>query len=98
MPWTQLDDEFTIDDIGARLLENLARGMYTHEGVLREYVQNACDSYQELDTLPENPTINVRILDKSTISIQDNGIGMDEAAIKACKKIAVSPQKLSENP
>lgn len=92
MPWTQLDDEFTIDDIGARLLANLARGMYTHEGVLREYVQNACDSYQELNTLPEHPTINVRVVDNFTISIQDNGIGMDEAAIKACKKIAVSPK------
>lgn len=92
MPWTQLNDEFTIDDIGARLLANLARGMYTHEGVLREYVQNACDSYQALDTLPEHPTINVRVVDNFTISIQDNGIGMDEAAIKACKKIAVSPK------
>ena len=92
MPWTQLNDEFTIDDIGARLLANLARGMYTHEGVLREYVQNACDSYQELNTQPEHPTIHIRVVNDSTISIQDNGIGMDEESIKACKKIAVSPK------
>ena len=92
MPWTQLNDEFTIDDIGARLLANLARGMYTHENVLREYVQNACDSYQELDALPKHPTINVRVVNDSTISIQDNGIGMDKAGIKACKRIAVSPK------
>ena len=92
MPWTQLNDEFTIDDIGARLLANLARGMYTHEGVLREYVQNACDSYQALEVLPDHPTINIRVVDDITISIQDNGIGMDEEAIKACKKIAVSPK------
>ena len=92
MPWTQLNDQFTIDDIGASLLANLARGMYTHENVLREYVQNACDSYQALDMLPEDPRINIRIVNDSTISIQDNGIGMDEAGIRACRKIAVSPK------
>lgn len=90
MTWKQLSDEFTIDDIGARLLANLARGIYSHEAVLREYVQNACDSYSEMETPPDFPTINIRVVDQQTISIQDNGIGMDEKRIRACKKIAVS--------
>jgi hypothetical protein len=92
MNWQQIPDEFTIDDIGARLLANLARGIYSHEAVLREYVQNACDAYKELKILPDYPTINIMVVSEDTISIQDNGIGMDEGRIKACKKIAVSPK------
>ena len=92
MRWEKVSDEFTIDDIGARLLANLARGIYNHEAVLREYVQNARDAYLDLSDMPENPTINIRIINNTTITIQDNGIGMDEEAIKASKKIAVSPK------
>ena len=92
MNWTQIPDEFTIDDIGARLLANLARGIYGHEAVLREYVQNACDAYKELPILPDYPTINIRVVSEDTITVQDNGVGMDERRIKDCKKIAVSPK------
>ena len=92
MSWKQISDAFTIDDIGARLLANLARGIYSHEAVLREYVQNACDAYKELPILPDYPTINIRVVSEDTITIQDNGVGMDEQRIKDCKKIAVSPK------
>jgi hypothetical protein len=92
MSWKNIPDAFTIDDIGARLLANLARGIYNYEAVLREYVQNACDAYKELPILPDHPTINIRIVSEDTITIQDHGIGMDERRIKDCKKIAVSPK------
>ena len=46
--WQAIRDEFTIEDIGAPLLTNLAKGIYTPEAMLREYVQNAGDSYYDL--------------------------------------------------
>jgi cupin superfamily acireductone dioxygenase involved in methionine salvage len=92
MAWSKIDDQFTIDDIGARLLANLARGIYNHEAVLREYVQNACDAYAALPVLPEYAAIKISIEDEDTIAIQDDGIGMDLKDIKASKKIAVSPK------
>lgn len=90
MSWSNIPDEFTIDDIGARLLANLARGIYNHEAVLREYVQNACDAYQALGVVPEHEAIHIHIEDEETIAIQDNGIGMDLADVKEAKRIAVS--------
>jgi len=92
MSWTHIDDEFTINDIGARLLANLARGIYNHEAVLREYVQNACDAYAALNGAPENEVIRVTIESEDAIAIQDNGIGMNLSDVKASKKIAVSPK------
>jgi len=90
MSWSNIADEFTIDDIGARLLANLARGIYNHEAVLREYVQNACDAYQALGTVPEHEAIHIHIEDEETIAVQDNGIGMNLADVREAKRIAVS--------
>jgi len=90
--WTNIDDEFTIDDIGARLLANLARGIYNHEAVLREYVQNACDALRASSSTPTHAAIKISIDDDDAITIHDDGIGMDEQAIKESKKIAVSPK------
>jgi hypothetical protein len=96
MSWTNIDDEFTINDIGARLLANLARGIYNHEAVLREYVQNACDAYAALDasSTDSNPNepILITIEDEDTLAIHDNGIGMNLTELKASKRIAVSPK------
>src|SRR5882757_4131529 len=94
MGWKVIPDEFSIDDIGARLLANLAKGIYNHEAVLREYVQNACDAYRVLEALdggvPDHEAIRIEIEDEKTISIQDNGIGMDLSDVKKAKRIAVS--------
>jgi hypothetical protein len=92
MSWSNIEDKFTINDIGAQLLENLARGIYNHEAVLREYVQNACDAYAQLGGPQEHELIRISIEDEETIAIQDNGIGMNLTDIKNCKKIAVSPK------
>jgi hypothetical protein len=46
--WVALTDELEWDDVGGRLLANIARGMYSPQGVLREYVQNAADAYKDL--------------------------------------------------
>jgi hypothetical protein len=82
--------ETTIDDFGAYLLANLARGIYTSEAVLREYVQNAGDAYLDLPRLPKKPVITIRTIGDDTVTIQDNGIGMDLDDLKECKKIGVS--------
>ncbi len=92
MTWATISDEFTIDDVGARLLSNLARGIYSHEAVLREYVQNACDAYHDLPSVPDHATIRITIEDPSSIAIQDNGLGMDLQGVRDAKKIAVSPK------
>src|SRR4051812_33138578 len=89
MAWSKLKDEFKIDDIGGRLLANLAKGIYTHEAVLREYVQNAADAYQQLGAV-DNPTITITVEDGNTLTVHDMGIGMDEKAIREAKRIAVS--------
>lgn len=91
MAWQRLKDELKWDDVGGRLLANLAKGIYDHQAVLREYVQNACDAYVLLDSPPDEPTI-VITPDGRNLTIVDYGIGMDEDDIKAVKKIAVSPK------
>ena len=89
MTWSKLKDEFKIDDIGGRLLANLAKGIYTHEAVLREYVQNAADAYQQLGDV-DDPIITITVEDDDTLTVHDKGIGMDEQAIREAKRIAVS--------
>ena len=39
--WEYVPSAFTINDIGAYLMANLARGLYTGPEVIREYIQNA---------------------------------------------------------
>ncbi|MGI8907413.1 MAG: ATP-binding protein [Candidatus Sumerlaeaceae bacterium] len=98
MTWETVKDEFSIDLIGARLLRNLAEGIYNHQAVLREYVQNGRDAYFDLwknqgpPTLAEaeKATVHIRILSASSISIQDNGIGMDEIAVRNAKGIGLT--------
>src|SRR5688572_19475550 len=95
MTWSKIKDEFEIDDIGARLLANLAKGIYTHEAVLREYVQNAADAYEQLrasGSTVTDPTIKITVEQSKSLSIYDAGIGMNKKAIREAKKIAVSPK------
>jgi len=89
MAWHRLKDQLDWNDVGGRLLANIARGIYSHEAVLREYVQNACDAYNMLDIAPSDATI-VITPEGPNLSIQDFGIGMDEEEIRTVKKIAVS--------
>jgi len=87
--WEPLDDELDWDDVGGRLLANIARGMYSPQGVLREYVQNAADSYKDLAIPSEEHKIIISA-GKNSLSIQDFGVGMDDKGIREAKKIAVS--------
>lgn len=89
MAWQPLKDVLQWDDVGGRLLANLAKGIYNHQAVLREYVQNACDAYNLLDVPPAAPTITITP-ERHNLVIHDQGVGMDEAEIRAVKKIAVS--------
>ena len=92
--WQEIDAPWTIEDIGAPLLDSLARGLYKAEEVLREYVQNAIDSY--VDFLPKTGreplnTVQIRIdPENSTVQILDRGVGMNKDDILQAKSIAVS--------
>ncbi|WP_213804968.1 ATP-binding protein [Granulicella sp. dw_53] len=94
--WQAIKDEFTIEDIGAPLLTNLAKGIYTPEAMLREYVQNAGDSYYDLREKTHQPvpasdqTIDIYIVREGALAIQDKGIGMDLEDIRKYKRIAYS--------
>src|SRR5262245_28848545 len=87
--WEALEDELDWDDVGGRLLANIARGMYSPQAVLREYVQNAADAYKDLATPSEDHRI-VITPGTNSLSIQDFGAGMDDKGIREAKKIAVS--------
>jgi len=96
MSWKDIKDQFTIHDIGAPLLANLAKGIYSPEAVLREYVQNAADAYTDLEDQrkkrlqPTEKQIDIYLQDNNTLAIQDSGIGMGLSEIKHYKRIALS--------
>jgi hypothetical protein len=98
MSWKDVKDQFTIHDIGAPLLANLAKGIYSPEAVLREYVQNAADAYIDLEEqrkkkLPATEKqIDIYLQDNNTLAIQDSGVGMGLNEIKHYKRIALSPK------
>jgi HSP90 family molecular chaperone len=89
MIWNRLDDQLGWDDVGGRLLTNLARGIYSHEAVLREYVQNAVDAYKAMESSLDDQSIIISP-EGNDLCIQDSGIGMNEREIRDAKKIAVS--------
>jgi len=97
MVWRLIRDEIDWHDIGSQLLENLAKGNYSSEAVLREYVQNARDAYRTLDDPPDDPLITIRAFPtEKLLQITDLGVGMDLEGIRAAKKIAVSAKALQE--
>ena len=68
MSWQSVKDSFSIHDIGAPLLANLAKGIYTPEAVLREYVQNAGDSYLDLEDVQKGQ-VSVAEINAPNVSI-----------------------------
>jgi hypothetical protein len=96
----QIHDEFGLDNLGSKLLNSLAGGVYEPQEVIREYVQNAVDAHRivrdETGFAPEEPIhIEFRGGDGS-LSFLDYGIGMDEDEIKKVKSIAVSDKSLRD--
>jgi len=96
LPWTEVPANWTIRDIGAPLLASLAEGLYDAQEVLREYVQNAVDSYVDFRRLtgrdPQN-TVQVFIdSNAAEVHVMDRGVGMDQEDILLAKSIAVSPK------
>ena len=87
--WERLSDALDWDDVGGRLLANIAKGMYSPQCVLREYVQNAADAYKDL-AIPSSEHKIIITPSKNSLSIQDFGVGMDDKGIREAKKIAVS--------
>ncbi|GEM_PF-3120842 len=90
----KLEDEFTIDDVGSTLLDDLAKGLYQPDEIIREYIQNAVDAHRlwkERTGFETEGPIQVEFRDNNnSISIFDYGIGMDESDIRKVKSIAVS--------
>ena len=58
--WKTIDDKITIEDVGGKLIDNLAKGMYKPHEVIREYVQNARDAYYFSGHFPER-IINIQL-------------------------------------
>lgn len=60
--WKELSINFTIKNIGAPLITNLAQGLYPAPAVVREYIQNAVDSYVEFArAIGEKPSNEGRV-------------------------------------
>ena len=89
----ELDDEFSLADIGSTLLEELAERLYQPQGVIREYIQNAVDAHrqwynllhQETAAQDKSPTdtelrqpVQIVAGPFNGLSILDYGIGLDE--------------------
>ncbi|HZR00283.1 MAG TPA: hypothetical protein VFC93_15885 [Chloroflexota bacterium] len=92
--WQSVAAEWSIRDVGAFLLDSITGALYQPPEILREYCQNAIDSYSDLFRETHRPPINsvqVRIdpLNRS-VEVFDRGIGMDLPAILQAKSIAVS--------
>lgn len=69
-------------DIGAEVLSILTRGMYPDpKDTLREYIQNSIDA--------EAKSVSVRIR-KSSITIDDDGRGMDLKTLRRAARVGVS--------
>jgi hypothetical protein len=91
----RLDDKFTIENVGSTLLNELAKGLYSTEAVIREYVQNAVDAHRlwknDSGKNPEGP-IQVEY-GNNEIRVYDYGIGMNEKEVREVKSVAVSPKR-----
>ena len=95
---TRLQDEFSLEDVGSTLLQDLAKGIYQPDEVIREYIQNAVDAHRlwkdETGTDPDGP-IQIEIRG-DIISIYDYGIGMAETEVRKVKSIAVSDKPMAD--
>jgi hypothetical protein len=76
------------DDIGGQLLPILSKGLYTNPlDCIREYVQNGVDAGAQ--------KVTIKITGNS-VTIHDNGHGMDEAQLRSSRKFGISAKDLSE--
>jgi hypothetical protein len=95
---SRLQDKFSLEDVGSTLLQDLAKGIYQPDEVIREYVQNAVDAHRlwrdETGSDPDGP-IQIEIRG-DIISIYDYGIGMDEIEVRKVKAIAVSDKPMAD--
>merc|ERR1711871_479675 len=67
----------------SKLLDIVANSLYTEKEIfLRELISNASDACEKLRYVSQSDT-NVKKTDKFEITIQDNGIGMDENDMQA---------------
>jgi hypothetical protein len=75
-------------DIGGQLLPILSKGLYTNPlDCIREYVQNSVDAGAK--------KVTIKITGNS-VTIHDNGHGMDEAQLRSSRKFGISAKDLSE--
>lgn len=76
-------------DIGGELISIITRGMYADpKDALREYVQNG------IDATAKNITIKVR---HSSISISDDGKGMDKILMRRAVRVGISDKNPSKS-
>jgi hypothetical protein len=88
----KIDDQFELEHVGSSLLNELAKGLYQPESVIREYIQNAIDAHRlwEIET-GNRPGYPIQVEYRGNgISILDYGIGMDLEEVRNVKSVAVS--------
>ncbi len=95
-----VDDSFSIKDVGSKLLDHLAKGLYPEAEVLREYIQNAIDAHRiwkhQTNTEPEGP-IQVEVRG-DRLSVIDYGVGMSIEEVRKVKSIAITSKWDEEIP
>jgi len=95
----KIEDKFTIEDLGSKLLDELAEGLYDPPEVVREYVQNAVDAHREVKnstgSLPDRPILIEFGESNRSIIFHDWGVGMDEDEIKGVKAVGISSKPSS---
>lgn len=80
---------FTKEDIGGEILPILTTGLYRDTlDALREYVQNAVDA--------ESNRIEV-VIDPDTVSVKDNGVGMNRDEARGAMRLGISDKNPLEN-
>lgn len=76
-------------DIGGEVISILTRGMYPDpRDALREYIQNG------VDAKAENIRVNIR---QDSITIDDNGYGMDKETIRNAIRVGISEKNPNKN-
>lgn len=97
-----MDNEYIF---GANILENLTTGMYKDSRIIyREYIQNSCDSIDKavncglFSSKKEGKILIELSVDKRTISIEDNAMGIPQAIFKeTLANIADSNKRVGED-
>ena len=81
------------------IIKALAGGLYPNKfHVIREYIQNAFDAVTNWKNIHNDQNVEIKItIKKPSISIFDNGTGMDRLTLNEYRKVGFSRKKIGES-